>query len=44
MIKKIELKEIQIVKEIMELQLASYIIEARLMAFYDNPPLKYLIY
>jgi ribosomal protein S18 acetylase RimI-like enzyme len=40
MITKINLNDIETVKEILELQRASYIIEAELMDFYEIPPLR----
>lgn len=40
MIKKLNLNNTEIVKTILELQKASYRIEAKLIGFYDIPPLK----
>ncbi|MDF2948883.1 MAG: GCN5-related N-acetyltransferase [Sedimentibacter sp.] len=40
MIKKLDLKDIETVKCILELQIASYKIEAELMGYYEIPPLK----
>lgn len=40
MIKKLDLKDIEIAKGVMELQIASYKIEADLIGFYEIPPLK----
>jgi ribosomal protein S18 acetylase RimI-like enzyme len=40
MIRLLDLNEIEIVRDILELQKASYIIEAELINFYDIPPLK----
>jgi GNAT superfamily N-acetyltransferase len=40
MIKRINLKDTKAVDDIIELQRASYIVEAELIGFYDIPPLK----
>jgi hypothetical protein len=40
MIKSIDFKDDRLVKELYELQRAAYLIEARLINFYDIPPLK----
>jgi len=40
MIKKLNLNDIEIVSGILELQIASYKIEAEIIKFYDIPPLK----
>lgn len=40
MIEKLDLKDIETVKRIIELQIASYKIEAKMIGFYDIPPLK----
>lgn len=40
MIKKVNLKDIATVKSVLELQLASYKIEADIIEFHDIPPLK----
>jgi len=40
MIKKLNLKDIETVKDILELQVASYKVEADILGFYDIPPLK----
>lgn len=40
MIKKINLKDIEIIKEVLRLQIASYKVEAEIIDFYEIPPLK----
>jgi ribosomal protein S18 acetylase RimI-like enzyme len=40
MIKKLDLKDIEIVKEVLNLQIASYKVEAEIISFYEIPPLK----
>lgn len=40
MIKKLNLKDIETVKNVLEVQIASYRIEAEIIGFYDIPPLK----
>ncbi|WP_223820933.1 hypothetical protein [Bacillus sp. S3] len=40
MIKKIDLHKSEIVTELYELQRASYLVEAKLINFYEIPPLK----
>jgi len=40
MIEKLELEDIEVTKRILELQIASYTIEAKIIGFYDIPPLK----
>lgn len=40
MIKKLNLKDIEIAKNVLELQMASYKIEAEIIGFHEIPPLK----
>jgi hypothetical protein len=40
MIKKLDLKDTETAERVMELQIASYKIEAKIIGFYDIPPLK----
>ena len=40
MIKRLNLNDINTVKDLLELQVASYIKEAEIIGFYDIPPLK----
>ncbi len=40
MIKKLNLNDIEIANKVLELQMASYRIEAEIIGFYDIPPLK----
>ena len=39
MIKKLNLKNIEIIKDVLKLQIASYKVEAEIMDFYEIPPL-----
>ncbi|MBK7094829.1 MAG: GNAT family N-acetyltransferase [Saprospiraceae bacterium] len=40
MIRKLDVKNMDTAKQVLDLQMASYIIEAKLIDFYDIPPLK----
>ena len=44
MIKRLDINNIETVKELLKLQIASYKIEAEIIDFYDIPPLKDTIY